>query len=556
MEKYIAEKKISFSATEEQEFRNLLNRWSKSEEGYESRPIGKDVKIVDVTDGWVYAATLKSQCDKRTLEWDFEPTTANYTPTITSPDQVDRWAYWPLPTSFTEAKSKKMVEESRVTKTCHTCNGKGKVTCPECRGSGKVKKKRSVEKTCGSCGGRGSFTSTSTESYWGYPGSQIKYNCGGDGRIYMTETKTHTHTCSTCKGSGKVFEIEEYTATCDECRGSGRVMCTTCKGLGSLLHYINVNRTRYLSDSTRYFAPNMMNADVTKEISLFIPQWEKLDQFRIEPAQTEAHPACSLPVVGAMTRRLVTSVTNTQETKTCFSNLTMLRCRATVVRYTYRDKEYRCVLMGPDRKLFAVSSPISDYADELRVKTNVSAKENKVGQTWLRLKQILKFSQSTARDKEALEQVEERMRLTAYYGKQAGALLTLLLLYPLITFYLTYYNIVAPWVEIVNYLFGCDVDAPFRAVVGMGIAYILIKDTWLFHIPKWVYRFSSGFVRTTMGLLFGILSALGALIIVAIFNYLGLLHVGELILLLVVGLFTTVLYILLLIIQFIILQFK
>ena len=48
MEKYIAEKKISFSATEEQEFRNLLNRWSKSEEGYESRPIGKDVKIVPV----------------------------------------------------------------------------------------------------------------------------------------------------------------------------------------------------------------------------------------------------------------------------------------------------------------------------------------------------------------------------------------------------------------------------------------------------------------------------------------------------------------------------
>ncbi len=539
MEKYINDKSVRFTAEEEKRFRGLLDQWCDSEKGYDGERFGQKVEIKAVVQSAVYAASVQTQYDERILDRGCQPTNRDFSPTVTDFSQIDVWSYaGALPTSFTQDKKSIVVDGSRQTKTCHTCSGNGRVTCPTCNGSGHVMKERRIEEPCASCHSNGYVTRPKTETYWGYRGSKVRYNSGGDGRVHLTETASEKVPCGRCNGKGKIVRTETYRDTCDECGGKGKIPCPTCEGSGRLMHYIFIKKRLYNQTQSRYIVPVMLDPDEQREIcgAITPDEWRQLDVYSIERTDSVNCPANQLPIVGNMVNGLLSSITDSSSSKVCFSRLTTLKCDATVVRYEYAGKAYRCALLGPDWRLFAVSSPISDYADKLRKSAIESAEAQDIGSTWKRLKQIRKFSQSSETDRIALEQVENRMALSAYYGKLGGVLLGFFLLFPVLTDYLSYYNIVAPWTQLLNYVYSPVLDAPCRAVVGLVLSFWIVKNTWLFKTPRWLYLHNAGAVRVLLGLTWGVLSVIAASIIVVVLNYLGALHVLWFVVLLLMGL--------------------
>lgn len=536
MATYETEHRIDFTPEQEREFRAQLDRWCRTEEAYEGPLFGQQAKILEVSRSTVYAATLRQQFDKRVLKRDASPAQELFSPRITEFRQVDAWARAALPAAFEERQERIIVDESKETRTCDKCGGRGKPTCPECKGVGTVMKERTVKLPCSRCNEKGTITTTSTNSYWqGTNG--VRYTNGGEGRTFRTETVTHTHTCSACRGEGHTEKTERYRGTCDRCGGSGKLICPACQGSGLMMHFICIDRELYQQTRTRYIAPAMLDADETRELYACIgpEDWRQVEQFRIERTAFDDCPAGSRPVVGAMIRRLFQGAGDSAESKSCFSTLTTYGCDIVAVRYAYGGREYRCALLGDKRKLFAVVSPISDYADGLRAEAVASVRKKDVSSSWKALRRIVRFSQSSETDKTALEEVERRMALTAHYGKLGGAMLGIVLLFPILIDIFTHCNIVAPWTQLAYYLYSPADDAPFRAALGLGFAFWLVKDTWLFRTPRWVYLRGSGFGRVLGGTVWGLAAMAVSVVFILLLNYSGLLHLAMLLLLLLLG---------------------
>ena len=114
-----------------------------------------------------------------------------------------------LPGLFLDWTASFEVPHTAAVRTCHTCNGSGRVTCGSCLGKGRV--------TCSNCGGRGHTESTRHVTETDAQGNT------------STRTETERSTCWSCSGSGRV--------TCSTCRGDGRVTCGTCHGHRQLKHF-------------------------------------------------------------------------------------------------------------------------------------------------------------------------------------------------------------------------------------------------------------------------------------------------------------------------------
>lgn len=87
------------------------------------------------------------------------------------------------------------------TKTCLTCQGSGKIKCPNCAGFGRVDQKQSAP--CNPCKGTGK---------------------------YSKRLQNSTVTCPFCKGSGSVTTSKHVA--CTRCRELGWIACPACGGSG------------------------------------------------------------------------------------------------------------------------------------------------------------------------------------------------------------------------------------------------------------------------------------------------------------------------------------
>jgi len=114
-----------------------------------------------------------------------------------------------LPGLFLNRGASFEIPHTASVRTCHTCDGAGRVTCGGCRGNGRV--------TCSRCGGRGYTESTRHVTETDMQGNT------------STRTETDRSTCWSCSGSGRV--------TCSTCGGDGRVTCSSCHGHGRLKHF-------------------------------------------------------------------------------------------------------------------------------------------------------------------------------------------------------------------------------------------------------------------------------------------------------------------------------
>jgi hypothetical protein len=114
-----------------------------------------------------------------------------------------------IPGTFINQDHFEPVPHTDVVKTCHGCNGAGRVTCSNCGGDGRVR--------CSSCGGDGRVSRTRTLT---------RTNSQGQTETY---TESYTESCGNCGGDGQV--------TCATCDGSGRVICPTCDGATRVKHY-------------------------------------------------------------------------------------------------------------------------------------------------------------------------------------------------------------------------------------------------------------------------------------------------------------------------------
>jgi hypothetical protein len=114
-----------------------------------------------------------------------------------------------IPGQFINQDHHEPVPHTDAVKTCHGCDGAGKVTCGDCGGDGRVR--------CAECGGDGRVNRTRTLT---------RTNAQGQTESY---TESYTETCGRCGGDGKV--------TCPLCDRSGRVTCPTCRGAARLKHF-------------------------------------------------------------------------------------------------------------------------------------------------------------------------------------------------------------------------------------------------------------------------------------------------------------------------------
>lgn len=541
MENYNKEYRIDFTPEQEKEFRAQLDRWCKAEEGYDGPLFGQQVKILEVWQSIIYKAAHHKQFDQRILQRDTAPTNQQFSPSITEYHQVDVWARAALPTTFVQKPERIIVNESRETHTCKTCGGAGKITCSECNGVGTVIEKYTVETPCSHC----------HDGFISIPKTEYLWITNSEGKsVRVCKTGEEKKPCSYCKGYGTITEKKKHRVTCRHCNGNGEIICSVCKGTGKLVHFIYIDRTLYQETDTQYIVPSILNANETNEISSFIEQqdWQQLEQFRIERTAFDDCQASSRPLVGDMIKRLFQAAGDSKNSLLCFSTLTTSKCDVIALRYEYNGREYNCVLIGKEKKLFAVTSPISEYADKLRAKAIESVKKKDIASSWKTLRRIVRFSQTSESDRIALAAVEKRMALTSHYGKLGGALLASFLLFPILTDIFAYYNVVAPWTQLIYYTYSPILDAPIRAVVGLGLAYWLIKKTKYFRTPHWVYLHKSGFLRVLFGMMWGLISMIAASIITLVLNYLGILHIFMILLLLLVGIIGSVISLIVMII--------
>lgn len=477
---YFANRTVRMTSAEEKKFRQMLDAWCDMESGYDGKHFGNDVEIIEVQDSPIYRAHLRVQYDDRTLDWQREPTTQQKTASVTAFSQVDTKAMAAEPTDFRADTILRRIPGSEQTLTCETCRGHGTVRCPECNGSGQTTVQRERKVSCGSCG-----------------------------------------------GSGKLTEKYSEQVTCSKCRGSGIVSCSTCGGTGKMLCSIVLRQELYQKERGRYLLPSMLTDNEQNELIRFLSDtsWSRTEGFRIKGHKFSECEAGSRPVIGAMARKLGKIMEGYPGTA-CFGQLDIYVCPARVIKYSYQGKEYRCCIYGDDNRLFAVSSPISDYLDNIRNDLRDTLEKHNFGDALEKIRKIQEFSQATEEDKAAAEKIRDRMRLTSFWGKIFGSFAAMLAMFPLMLCLFSTYNIVAPWTEIIyDYFYPPTFDAAFRIIAGFSIAFVFVKNDWVLKMPAWTSRDKSAAARALLGFLWGLSATLIYMIPILALNYLGILWV-------------------------------
>ena len=232
MAQYRMNQKIAFSASEESRFRQLMNRWAASAEGFNRPTLGDELRIVEVWDSPLYRVLLKTQYDCRTLESASKPLGGRNYPAkpAISRAEIKRWSMAPYPTLFTSSNTATPIDGTAYAATCTSCSGAGKITCATCHGTGRVKREVTTKRRCDHCSGYGYVYQKQMVEVQ----KQVQdYSDGGKLKLrYVKEEQSVKVTCPVCQGNRELKSVSYVDEGCKACGASGRLICPTCKGEG------------------------------------------------------------------------------------------------------------------------------------------------------------------------------------------------------------------------------------------------------------------------------------------------------------------------------------
>ncbi|KAG7478173.1 hypothetical protein MATL_G00077580 [Megalops atlanticus] len=174
---------------------------------YSSKP-ARNMVFKDLRPFTVYRYRLETFTESRSSTWKFEPYTDQF---VDGPQYGMSPPPWDVmvqpPHPFVDSTLDVRVPHSSFIKTCHQCQGRGRVRCKRCHGKRKV----------------------------------LCTYCRGNGRARKKR-------CSHCHGTGR--------KRCTPCHGKGSQVCSSCKGHKNLMHFIQLTIKR--KNHTFEFIPDRL----------------------------------------------------------------------------------------------------------------------------------------------------------------------------------------------------------------------------------------------------------------------------------------------------------
>ncbi len=521
MADYRYAQKSKFSREEEKRFRELFNKWGASVEGYDRKRLGDDIKIVEVWDSPIYRGVIKTQYDKRLLDVKEErirgrrPTSTKYV----NENDIDRWALAKLPTSFTNREETLRVPGCDHIVTCHTCSGRGETTCPKCHGEKTITKKIENKKQCKYCNG------------WGYTYEKkyrqvqtVEYYTGKPKMVYKSEPYSVKTPCSYCNGKGHTIDISYTEERCRNCNATGVVTCSTCGGDKQMMRYWEMHRRQEVGRFTEYAFPSQIGqTDAGKLCKQFDEDtpWTLLESIDIDKENFAQAKLGSRPIIGSLLERLPKKgVKHEYSTVVCFNRIEVSECEAKTVVYEVDKKQYTCMLIGTQWKLFTVTSPISDKMDSLKEKVNTLCSLRQYGMAWSVLQRVNKFPQAGSNEAFMQEQLEKRMAVVTKFGANLAVVICAILSIPAFFFVYDTLDFFAIWSK--WFMEQCEFNADVMVTFSFILTVICSMQSRKSMPPKFSYKVASPFRRFLRGALVGTFDFVKVFLAVIVGAYLGI----------------------------------
>lgn len=528
MTTYRKETAVTFTNEEERRFRDLMNNMSKSVEGYTNRKIGDTLKIVSVYDTPIYKLVLKTQNDTRTTRSSYERYKGQAIPqrTVFSEKDFSKWDICEAPKPYRNTDMSFYVNGSKHVENCPTCNasgvvacsycnGSGSVRCSKCGGSGTVHHEELVREVCPSCHGTGG-TKTVEQGTGRELSRNCCYRCGGNG--YINVKRQIPRTYSSCGGSGR--------KTCGTCNGSGRLTCQTCGGNGKMVYYLAVDQKAFVKHDVKLIMTGDLPSD---EKEKYVKAFDRNDG-KIIFQHGNNGTSFDRKLIGNqdfMTSPLQTmaeDLVNTASNRIIYNEFLIYEFSALTVTYHLDGKDYSCILQGDSWDAFTVTSPISDFMDELKEKVISLSKTRRYGSAWTVMKRILKFPQAGENERKVKDELENAMKRSTKLGARFAYLAFVLAALPVLLHYFQNYELLSPWAHwIVDKL---------NVRTGIGIFFYLIFDAiclYVIELPKFTYLREKMPTRFLLGFCHGIVCQIFILLGFIFLDWIGIIPILDLI---------------------------
>ncbi len=529
MTTYRRETAKTFTREEENRFRELMNTMAKSVKGYTDRKIGDALKIVSIYDTPFYKLVLKTQNDTRTIRSGHERYNGQTIPqrSVFSESDFNKWDICEAPKPYRNADMSYYVSGSKHIEKCPTCNAAGVVPCSHCNGSGSVRCSRCggsgteyheelVKETCPSCHGTGG-TKTVEQGTGRELGRNCCYRCGGNG--YVNVKRQMPRTCSSCGGSGR--------KTCGTCNGRGRLTCQTCGGNGKVVYYMAVDQKAFVKHDVKFIMTGDLPSD---EKEKYVQAFDRTDGKLIFQHGNDG-TAFDSKVIGSqgfMTgtlQKMSEDLVNTASNKIIYNEFLIHEYSALTVTYHVDGRDYTCILQGDSWDVFTVTSPISDFMDDLKSKVIGLTKMRRYGSAWTVMKRILNFPQAGDNERKVKEDLEDAMKRSTKLGVRFAFLAFVLAMLPLLAHYFKNYELLSPWAYwIVDKL---------SVRTGLGIIFYLIFNAICLsqiELPKFTYLREKMPVRFLLGFCHGIVCQAFIVLVFIFLDWIGIIPILDLML--------------------------
>lgn len=529
MTTYRRETAKTFTREEENRFRELMNDMAKSVKGYTNRKIGDTLKIVNVYDTPFYKLVLKTQNDTRTTRSSYERYNGQTIPqrTVFSESDFNKWDICEAPKPYRNTNMSFYVNGSKHIENCPTCNSSGVVACNHCNGSGSVRcskcggsgteyHEKLVRETCPSCHGTGG-TKTIEQGTGRELSRNCCYRCGGNG--YINVKQQIPSTCSSCGGSGR--------KTCGTCNGRGRLTCQTCGGNGKVVYYLAVDQNASVKHDIKFIMTGDLPSD---EKVKYVESFDRTDgtlifQHGNDGTSFDRKVIDDQDFMSEILQKMSKDLVNNASNRIIYNEFLIYEYSALTVTYRVDRKDYTCILQGDSWDVFTVTSPISDFMDELKEKVISLANTRRYGSAWTVMKRILKFPQAGENERKVKEELEDAMKRSTKLGVRFAFLAFVLAMLPLLTHYFKNYELLSPWAHwIVDKL---------SVRTGLGIIFYLIFNAICLsqiELPKFTYLREKMPVRFLLGFCHGVVCQVFILLGFIFLDWIGVIPILDLIL--------------------------
>ena len=385
MDDFILEKDFTTDEASQKWIKEKLTTWADSIPHHNFRNFGEKISIESIILKPAYFAELHTQYENRNVSAGKRPYKGQDVPNRTyhSVSDVNPWeSKLKSYKDFIEKEETYIVAGSQhvercdvcagqgnVTctsckgekeETCHTCSGTKKVYCPSCNGTG------SSSSSCGSCGGGGQTKAgyNESEQRWNY---NTCSSCGGSGQKSTTCSTCYGSKkvyCNTCGGTGKVI--------CSTCEGTGRIPCRTCDAQGRMFHYFQIKQVlnheyhektyhhHSVKESFPLFEHLTNNSDDDQGIKLEGTQVAYVESDAVSADVTEDNHE----LISNLQELLDEATEPTSESQHIIKQtLYVEQSDIFEVAYTMDNKNYKLLIYGEEKNVFAIVSPITKVRD-------------------------------------------------------------------------------------------------------------------------------------------------------------------------------------------------